>query len=254
MVQMKEILSLSMDIGEEMLRSGAEVKRVEDTIDRICKAYGASRVDAFIITSSMVITVCDTDGEVYTQTRRIASLGTDFYKLDRLNALSRRVCAQKPSVEEAKRELLNIESGKSYPEWMLFVAYAVIAAAFTLFFGGTVMQAFFSLFIGAGVRLMVVLSEKTVKNMILSKLVSAFFVTLCAFLLVRLGLVPRSDEIIIGNIMLLVSGIGFTTALRDLFVGDSVTGILRLLEAVLIAAALAAGYLLVVFLTGGASV
>ena len=54
--------------------------------------------------------------------------------------------------------------------------------------------------------------------------------------------------------MLLVSGIGFTNALRDLFSGDSVTGILRLLEAVLTALALAAGYFLVVFLTGGGAV
>lgn len=251
---MKEILSRAMDIGEEMLKSGAEVHRVEDCMDRICKAYGALRVDAFIITSSMVVTVCDAKGEIHTQTRRIDAIGTDFHKLDRLNALSRRICTQKLSAKEIKEELLDIEKGRSYPEWVLFLAYAAIAAAFTLFFGGTLMQALFSFFIGAGVRLLALLCEKTVKNMILSKLFGAFFVTLASFALVRWGLVHRSDEIIIGNIMLLVSGIGFTTALRDLFVGDSVTGMLRLLEAVLIAASLAAGYLLVVFLTGGAAV
>ena len=243
-----------MDIGEGMLKSGAEVKRVEDCMDRICKAYGALRVDAFIITSSMVVTVCDATGEVYTQTRRIDALGTDFYKLDKLNELSRRICTEKPAAEEIKTALCGIKKGKSYPEWVLFFAYAVVAAAFTLFFGGSAKQAFFSFFIGAVVRLVALLCERTVKNMILSKLLSSFFVALAAFALVRWGLVARGDEIIIGNIMLLVSGIGFTTALRDLFVGDSVTGILRLLEAVLSAAALAVGYLLVVFLTGGASV
>ena len=251
---MKEILSCAMDIGEGMLTSGAEVHRVEDSMDRICRAYGALRVDAFIITSSMVVTVIDESGESYTQTRRIASLGTDFYKLDKLNALSRRICTEKPSAEEIKEVLLGIRKGKTYPEWALLLAYAIIAASFTLFFGGTPRQAFFSFFIGAGVRLVSLFCEKTVKNAILSKLLGSFFVALASFALVRLSVVPSSDEIIIGNIMLLVSGIGFTNALRDLFSGDSVTGILRLLEAVLTALALAAGYFLVVFLTGGGAV
>lgn len=250
---MKEILNCAMDIGEGMLTSGAEVHRVEDCMNRVCRAYGAVRVDAFIITSSMVVTVVDALGESHTQTRRIATLGTDFYKLDKLNALSRKICTEKPTAKEIQEELSGIKKGKSYPEWVLFLAYAAIAGAFTLFFGGTPMQALFAFFIGAGVRLFSLLSEKTVKNTILSKLLGAFFVTLSAFVLVRVGWVGSSDEIIIGNVMLLVSGIGFTNALRDLFTGDSVTGILRLLEAVLTAIALAAGYFLAVFLTGGAA-
>ena len=63
--------------------------------------------------------------------------------------------------------------------------------------------------------------------------------------------IPASGaEIIIGNIMLLVSGLGFTNALRDLFTGESFSGILRLLEAVLCAVAIAAGYFFVAFLGG----
>ena len=129
----------------------------------------------------------------------------------------------------------------------------MIASAFTLFFGGTYIEALCALFIGASVRFISLFSEKTVKNLILSKLLGTFFVTLVAFLCVRLHIVSSADKIIIGNVMLLVSGIGFTTALRDLFTGDSVTGVLRLLEAVLTAIALAAGYFLAVFLTGGAA-
>ena len=109
-----------MEIGEGMLTSGAEVHRVEDSLNRICRAHGAVRVDAFIITSSMVVTVVDGSGESYTETRRISSLGTDFDKLDKLNALSRRICAEKLSVEEIKKELSGIESGKNIPNGCCF--------------------------------------------------------------------------------------------------------------------------------------
>ena len=62
---------------------------------------------------------------------------------------------------------------------------------------------------------------------------------------------PRTDEMIIGNIMLLIPGVGFTNAMRDLFTGDSIAGSLRFLEAALSAVVIAAGYFLFVFLAGG---
>ena len=50
--------------------------------------------------------------------------------------------------------------------------------------------------------------------------------------------------------MSLIPGIGLTNALRDLFTGDSISGLLRLIEAALIALSIAAGYFLVAFLGG----
>ena len=58
------------------------------------------------------------------------------------------------------------------------------------------------------------------------------------------------DKLIIGNIMTLIPGIGLTNALRDLFTGDSIAGLLRSIEAVLTAFAIAAGYFLVIVLGG----
>ena len=67
----------------------------------------------------------------------------------------------------------------------------------------------------------------------------------------RLSLVGSVDKIIIGNIMSLIPGIGLTNALRDLFTGDSIAGLLRSIEAILIALAIAAGYFLSALLMGG---
>ena len=36
------IVRIALDIGEGLLKSGAEIHRVEDAIDHICKAYGAA--------------------------------------------------------------------------------------------------------------------------------------------------------------------------------------------------------------------
>ena len=84
-----------MHVGELLLISGAEIRRVEETISRMGKAYGAKETDVFVITSSIVVTMTFPDGEMLTQTRRIrTSGGTDFRKIEDLNALSRRCCEE----------------------------------------------------------------------------------------------------------------------------------------------------------------
>ena len=83
-----QIVHELLDIGETLLTSGAEINRVEYSMTRLGRAYGAKRVDIFVITSDIVLTVLFDDGAELTQTRRISgSPATDFVKLEVLNAL-----------------------------------------------------------------------------------------------------------------------------------------------------------------------
>lgn len=41
------VMECALDMGETMLRCGAEILRVEDTITRICTAYGGGIVDVY---------------------------------------------------------------------------------------------------------------------------------------------------------------------------------------------------------------
>lgn len=251
---LRPFLDCAMEIGEQMLISGAEVHRVEDSVRRICYAVGAVRVDVFSITSSMLLTVRDAEGKLYTQTKRVTALETDFHKLDRLNQLSRRICSEEMTAEQIRAELDSIGRIRHYPFWVECIAYALIASSFAIFFGGVWQQAIAAAVIAVILRFVVAFSDRTIKNAIFSKFLSSFALTALTFGVVRLGLASRPDEIIIGCIMLLIPGIGFTNAMRDIFTGDSIAGILRCLEAVLCALAIAGGYYLFVFLSGGAAV
>ena len=66
-----QLLSAALDLGEQMLICGGEVNRVEDTICRLCKAYGAKKVDVFSITTCIIATADFGEQGVVTQTRRI---------------------------------------------------------------------------------------------------------------------------------------------------------------------------------------
>lgn len=78
--------------GEVILKSGGEINRVEDTMARMCRAYGFVRTDVFTITSSIVITVYTAGGEILTQTRRIRGYDMNLDRIHQMNQLAREVC------------------------------------------------------------------------------------------------------------------------------------------------------------------
>ena len=143
-----EYLSNALSIGEQMLRSGAEVSRVEDSIRRICTAYGAERVDVFTITSSIVVTISGKDFGTVTQTRRISGLQFDFRRLERLNELSRLITQKLPTMDqvEAALERIRTTPSRSFPAQLAI--WALVSASFTPFFGGSWRDAIASAIIG----------------------------------------------------------------------------------------------------------
>ena len=95
------MLHTLLELGESMLADGADVRRVEQTLTRMGLAYGAVRMDVFVITSSIVLTMCFPDETSVTQTRRIEkSAVTDFRKLEAINAISRSYCEKPFPVQE----------------------------------------------------------------------------------------------------------------------------------------------------------
>ena len=238
----EKALYYAMTIGERMLTCGAEVGRVEDTIRRICTAYGAKRVDVFSITSSIVTTMIDEEENCYTQTRRVSGSKNDLNKLHELNRLSRKICAQRMPEEEIRQRLEKIEQGKQYSFPVQVAVYALIAASFTLFFGGNGIDMVASAIMGIFLKLL----ERAIRRFRFSSLFSTF---LCATLggfvantLVSVGVGQHTDLICIGNIMLLIPGIALTNSLRDLLSGDTITGLVRFCESVLLAIIIALGF------------
>lgn len=248
----EQLLGCALDIGEQMLISGAEVGRVETAVRFICSAYGCRRTDVFTITSSIVVSVEDEEGKHDTQTRRITSTRTNLTKLHKLNALSREICAQIPDFQYVQNRIREICSEPAYPFWLEILASGLIGGAFAVFFGGAWMDALAAIVLGMGLRCITALLQKAALNQIFVNVVASFLLCTAAIGLVRGGIGADANQIIIGNIMLLIPGIALTNSLRDMISGDIMTGILRFLDAVLVAAAIAAGYILAAQFLGGA--
>ena len=199
----KDYLHVFLDMGDALLNSGAEIFRVEDTLNRMGYACGATHMNVFVITSSIVITIEFPGDGARTQTRRIHECGgNDFTKLEQLNDLSRRFCSHPVSAAELRNEFEKINANRPKPLWKL-LGSVLAASSFALFYGGTIPDA-----ITAGVSAILIWSlQKYLRPVCMNEVTFQFaasFLTGCAICGFTL-LCPflHMDKIMIGDIMLL---------------------------------------------------
>ena len=236
-----KLMNNLLDIGEAMIDCGAEVIRVEDTVSRIGYAYEVNRMDVFVITSCINITMEFQDGTQLTKVRRFRKMTSiDLAKLERINALSREICIHPISTEELQKRVDDILQRKIRKVKML-CGYIMGASAFTMFFGGNVTDALLAACIGV----FVCAFQLFLSPIFMNSVVSQFIITFLAGFAVAVmtSVVPwlHQDEVTIGVIMLLVPGVALTNSLRDILLGETLSGILRMIEALLLAATLAIG-------------
>ena len=248
---MEKLLHCMLDIAEEMTACGAEVNRIEDTLTRLGLAYGASRMNVFVITSSIVITMDLPDGRHYTQSRRIQNPGgTDFKKLEAVNELSRRCCASPMPAAQLQEELCRIEESALRRKYF-YLGSILAAGAFSVFFGGGLEDGIAAACFAV---LICILQEKLMpvcKNKVTFNLLCSLVVGLGICMTAKWIPALHADKIMIGDIMLLIPGIAMTNAVRDVLVGDTIAGVMRLIETLLWAGALACGFMLAIWMIGG---
>ena len=238
----EELLEFSVSLANKLQACGAETYRVEETINRIVAAYGIERVDAFVIPSCIMASLETDGGRIITKIRRLKSGETMLDGIERFTALSRRICAETPDMQEARRLLRETEKKVCrYPLWIYYLSAFLIGAGFGIFFGGGILEAIASgiscTAIGASLKFM----AKLHANTFFTSFVCSFILGIVANVLTAIGLCKNADIAVIGAIMLLVPGFLFTNSLRDVIYGDTMSGLNRLVQVMIIAIALAFG-------------
>lgn len=247
------LLCLALDIGEGMLKCGAEINRVEDTMERVCTAYGASHVEIFAIPSVIIAAIRMPNGEYSSQVRRVKKFGNNLSQLEQFNEISRKVCQNTPPLAELDEMIHRAKQKKVYPKWLHFLSYALAAGSFAVFFGGNWRDGISAAIIGLVFALIDLIQLDRI-NQFAKTAMQSLLGGVLSCLAVRIGLGSDVGMIMIGTIMILIPGVFFSTALRDLLCGDFLAGTLKTVQALLSTLMIALGYLLAMFLMGGVMV
>lgn len=228
MTEHERLLKHALDMGAAMIRNGAETHRVEDSLYRLCESCGFSDCNIWVIPSNIQATVMTPDGASLSQVRHIRRSGVDFGRLDALNALCRRACADRPCADELERQLAAVLGASEPSAWRAYLGGALAGAGFGVFFNCDALDALAA----AGVSLLVTFLSRRLSRRETNPLVVNFFISFLAELLillgVRIGLGHHVGYIAAGVVMLLISALGTTNGVRDLVHLDTLSGVMNI--------------------------
>lgn len=233
--------------GEIMLVSGAEIYRVEDTMCRMLALAGDPAEPGFrnaevvATVTGIFATLNPADAQVLTIVRRISHRATNLNRIYLVNHVSRNLCAGTLTVEQAYEELERIRDSRLYSGRKKHMAAVGVAVFFAVLLGGNGWDALAAAVTGVCLAAAGALGQRFGLNDFCLNAFSAFAIACCAMGLECLGPWFHREAVITASIMPLVPGVVFTTAIRDTLNGDYASGMARILEAVVVALAVAAG-------------
>ena len=237
---MNEILQVATFAGQMILENGGETYRVEETIWRICKAFGAEEAESFVTPTGIMASICH-EGQTYSLIKRVSKRSVDLYKIDLVNDLSRNILIKNLSVKDFKFELQKINKSERYSDNITLLFSALGAAAFTILFGGNIRDFSAAFIIGFIIKFLTIKGSNMQINQFFINSLSAAVASFLAIIFVKIHLASNLDQTIIGSIMLLVPGLAITNAIRDTIAGDLLSGLTRAAEAFLVAVSIAVG-------------
>jgi uncharacterized membrane protein YjjB (DUF3815 family) len=158
--------------------------------------------------------------------------------------LSRSICSNypPPPPEEIINTLQYVEDNRrNYSIFMQIIGFFLSGFGFCFTFGGTFPDAIVAGLCGLVVLCVDRLMDRLNSTQFFRTIIGSFCMTMFAYLINWQGMGQNVDAIIIGALMLLVPGLLFTNAMRDVMYGDTNSGLNRVVLVLLIAVAIALG-------------
>ena len=235
------LLEMAVNLGYELAMAGAETYRVEESIRRVLLTYDLES-EVFAIPNCIIVSIETPEGKPMTRMRRVGQHGNDLDAVEWFSSLSRAICNRRPEPKEGISWLTQVNAmRKTYSLGASLLGNFLAAAGFGLFFGGTVADTLWAGILGVMVGLTSHFFASIKTNPFFTTITASFLMAFSAYALGALGLTDSADAAIMGTVMLLVPGLLFTNAMRDIIYGDTNSGVNRIMQVFLVAAGIALG-------------
>ena len=243
MMDYDKLLNIAIELGNQLMSSGAEIYRTEESIFRLLRAYGLEDPQVFAIPNTLIVSVTTPQGHPITRMSRIPPHGTDLEHLERCNDLCRRLCFNPLPLEDAHGLVKALRSEvRRYRGWQILMGHALAAGCFCPLFGGNLPDMVCAAICGYVLGLFVMYGSRFIGyNGFFRTVISSAIASVLPVFFVRIGIGQDVDLVTIGVLMLLVPGAALTNSMREIMAGDILSGLSRLAEVLLTASAIALG-------------
>ena len=243
----QQVLETAMEAGHILLENGAEISRVEETMERITRHFGVDSGDFFVLSNGIFTTGGSASGR-FARVEHIPVHGAQMDRVVAVNQLSREVEAGKLTLEETAARLKEIRRSPGKRFGVQVLASAVGSAAFCVLFGGSLRDAQAAFIAGLLLYLYVLRLSAPHLSKLVGSMGGGALVSLVCVLLRTAGMGDSLSHMIIGSIIPLVPGVAFVNGIRDIADGDYISGAVRMLDALLVffGVAIGVGFVLTV--------
>ncbi len=236
--EQQRVLELVMAAGRTLLESGAEVFRVQETMEIMARSLGLKDFNVYVLTNGIFASV---GGDASAQIRNVPSQDIHLGRVAGVNEISRRVAAGKLDLEGAEQALEQVRAIPNPSTMVHLLALAMGAACYAVLFGGSLLDGVAGFGTGFVLQLFLLLAGHVRLNKIITRLAGSALVAVSAMCVALIFPVLHMDKIIIGTLMAMTPGIALTTSIRDFVNADYLSGTIRMIDALLIAGTLACG-------------
>ena len=251
------VMEVAMKAGRLLLENGAEIFRVEETMERICRYYHVENPSFFVLSNGIFMTGGGSvaGGRHFAHVEHIPVKGAQLDRVVAVNQLSREIEDGRRTLSEADACLNAIAHMPGKKRWQQILASGVGSACFCILFGGSGMDSAASFLAGLLLYAYVLLLSAPYMSRMIGNVLGGVLASAACVALYGLGLGDDLSHMIIGAIIPLIPGIPFTNGIRDLADGDYISGSVRLLDALVTFLCIATGVGVVIALyhsmTGG---
>lgn len=231
------ILETASLAGHILLENGAEISRVEETMERIASHYGVESENFFVLSNG----IFTTGRTGYAKVEFIPFKGAQLERVAAVNQVSRDIAADRLTLAQAQERLQQIRASRPKPRVEQLVGSAVGSAGFCVIFGGGPMDAAAALVVGLLLWAFVIHVSAPHLSKILGNLAGGLVGTLLCLAFYRIGFGENLGNMIVGSLIPLIPGVAFTNGIRDLADEDYIAGATRLLDALMVFFCIAAG-------------
>lgn len=246
----QQILLLAMKAGQIQLENGAEIFRVEDTVMHICRAYGLHSVNIFVLSNGIFLSCGDEEEPQFAKVRQVPVNNTNLRRVAEVNQLSRRIEEEGLPLQTVRQELKRIEEHPGFPAFLQIAVAGLAGACFGVMFGGSLLDFFCSLIVGSLYQAYALYLGNPHFGRIVRTILGSAWITFLCILFYCFGPGQNFDAMIIGGIILMVPGVAFTNAIRDMADSDYISGSVRMMDAILSFFCIAIGVGFVIALYG----
>ena len=236
--QRRRIMDFIMAAGQSLLENGAEVFRVEQTMEIMAASFHLREFHVYVLTNGIFASAGTAE---MSEVRNVPTRTTHLGRVAAVNQLSRQIASgEVDTIDEAETRLAQARCIPFPKDWVQIAAGMGGAFCFALIFGGDLKAGLAAAAAGVAASAYLLFCGRHGVGGGFKTISTASLITLICILSCHL-LRTEASHAIIGTLMILTPGIAFTMGIRDFVQGDYLSGTIRMIDALLIAASIAIG-------------